>query len=159
MAKVFSYSQPMLGLYELEKKNKTEYRIHLLYDNMKCERYTDHTGRDLWNDIEEYLKSKFEHVILRLGSDNDYFDNEAYLWVHVDLNTGKETIKTIVDGLNEKYMSDWLQHVNIPKLTRMLEVKFRNTKFLLESVCEYQKQFGYESTRAAINIYLDIKDS
>jgi hypothetical protein len=158
MADVFRYIPPVHGLYNLEKQDKTEYGIHLIYENMKSERYNDHTGRDLWEDIEEYLRSKFENVILKLGSDNNYDDNEKYLWVHVALSTGKETIKIIIDDLNEKYTSDWLQHIQIPKLTRMIEEKFRNTPFLLQSVCEYQRQFGYEAAQAAISVYLRIKD-
>jgi hypothetical protein len=154
MASVFNYSQPTWGLWRL-KQNETEYRITLIREKLKCERYRDHTGRYLWDDAEEYLRCTFESVILALEFDRDDEDDERYLWLHLKLDTAKETIKTIVDALNEKYAADWRQYVRVPKLRQMIEEKFRNLEFLLQSVCEYQRQFGYDATQAAIAVYFN----
>ena len=154
MTSVFNYSQPTWDLWRL-KHNETEYRIKLVHSKLKCERYSNHTGHDLWDDVEAYVRSTFESVILALDFDTDYDDEETYLWLHIKLDTAKETIKSIVDALNEKYAADWLQYVRVPKLRRMIEEKFRNVEFLLQSVCEYQRQFGYDATQAAIAVYFN----
>jgi hypothetical protein len=154
----FSYHKPTWGLSGLEQKNKTEYRINLVSEKDTCQKYEDHTGGDLWDEVETHLKSKFGDVILEMESDRDHHDDHKYIWLHLDLNTGKETIKIIVASLNEKYTSDWRQYIRVPKLTRIIEERFRNTEFLLQSTCEYQRQFGYEKTRTAIKSYLDMKN-
>jgi hypothetical protein len=155
MARVFSYVKSILDPYSLEEKNEIEYRIELVRGKLKCERYDDYTGRDLWEDAEEYVRSTFESIIIALDSDVHHDDGERYLWLHLKLDTAKETIKTIVDALNEKYAADWRQYVRVPKLRQMIEEKFRNVQFLLQSVCEHQRQFGYDATQAAIAVYFN----
>ena len=67
-------------------------------------------------------------------------------------------ITKIIADLNEKYESDWKPFVRVPKLKRMLEERFRDQKFLLQSVCEYQRQFGFDQTQVAINVFFNLFD-
>lgn len=126
----------------VNRENLSEY--HIKIKNV-CLRYYDYNIDVLLFKVKEYL-SKYN---IRVNFDEDW-EGEKYSWIHVK-SDNDEFIKKIIQELNT------INFNQIPNLTEIICDKFKNTKFLLDSVCEHQKIYGYDETKRAIELYYSIK--
>lgn len=133
-----------------------EYHIFLkrkcLAKNYK-ENHPNHNN--LWDDVKLCIqKSEYNSFIESYNYDWDRKDT-LYMYIHVNINF-KDKIKSIIDLLNQTYQKEWIFYCNIPKLSSIIARKFEDNEFLINSILEDQRIYGYESTKAKTECYLKI---
>jgi len=144
----FEYTNPLF--------HDTEYHIKLdrtLYAKNYKENHPNHNN--LWDDVELCIKnSEYDSYILSYNYDWDNED-KLYMYLHFHKKEIRDIIKNIINLLNEKFNNEWLLYCTIPKLTSLIVLKFKNEKYLLDSICEHQRIHGYLNTKAKIDFYLN----
>ena len=145
--KVFTYRKPW--------DSETEFHIYLyrtyLGRNYK-ENHPNHNN--LWDDVRLCLqKSEYNSIIESYNYDWNSKD-KLYMFIYLRENNTSDVMNSIINLLNTTYQNEWILYCNMPKLSTLIVRKFNNIEFLINSICEDQRLYGYESTKSKTDYYL-----
>lgn len=125
---------------------KTRFNKNFVYPEIKSENNENSTSN----------KPLIKPIIKVCNIDYNDYSDDKYIWIHVEKHDDddKDLIEEIMKQLRAQYRNEWSIHLTIPTLRRMIYEKFNKDKlFLLTSVCEHQKLYGYESAIQACHFY------
>lgn len=151
----FYYISPLMQ-YILIEKNIKEYHIRLRNNKYYQHLYFQNFKKDIWIDIKRFINEKYKDIISQSGTDYTY-DNKTFIWIQIQKD---KNIDEIIKSLNEDWFSEKLINVNmIPKLLTIVNKTLEtDTKFMAQSICEYQAKYGKDKTIFTLDIFFsDIK--
>lgn len=151
----FYYISPLMQ-YILIEKNIKEYHIRLRNNKYYQNLYFQNFKKDIWIDIKRFINEKYKDIISQSGTDYTY-DNKTFIWIQIQKD---KNIDEIIKSLNEDWFSEKLINVNmIPKLLTIVNKTLESdTKFMAQSICEYQAKYGKDKTIFTLDIFFsDIK--
>jgi hypothetical protein len=123
----------------------------------KEQAYLDNTGRDLWEDIYDFIRDKYKDDIFESNIDCDENGGtpKNYVWIHIKKDGERKTIKRIIASLEEYFMSHMNQYM-IPKLLSTICKNLCSSElYFANALCEYQAKFRKERTKEFIHVYFE----
>jgi len=140
---------PLNDQYLLLKRNKVEYHIYM-------EDSDDATSRDLWLQVKHYLsRAPYRAGLFEIGIDKSYNNKHYFLWMHVYFQNHDKFISNVIHDLNANFIAKY----RMPSLVTLITNNFvRDEKSFTLAICEFQDQYGKDSTKHVLEIYYrDIK--
>lgn len=144
-----------------ENVNETHIHMHDSYDicNDSEETYRDNTGRLLWKDILNHIKSNIDtELMIDSGVDHNYSEKNTYIWFHIKFDEKKTITKTneIILDLLEKFYDQEIRPNLMTKLVRMIQEKLnRPNRYFADALSVYQHMKGKEKTQEFIEFFFE----
>ena len=131
-----------------------EYHIHSYLDDEYREAFFDNCGKHFYKVIHKFIMDTFGEKIKANGFDENFGEDgcKRYIWIQLDKHTAKETIKAIIEKLQDKYEEEWYKY-KVPKLLTIVKNSLlKDVKSMAHAVSHYQKQNNFDKTQDTLHV-------
>jgi len=122
--------------------------------------YKSVTSNYFMEDVYEHILDNFEDKLIQHGHETKYDEEgpEDYVWVHVNKDSAKKDIASIVDSLEAQYNSKW-RFQRIPTLLTIVAKQLNRRQVLAYAVSDFQRRRGLVETQNALHVLFNDIDS
>lgn len=131
-----------------------EYHIHTYLDDDYREAFFDNCGKHFYKVIHNFVMDNFGEKIKGDGFDEKYGVEgcDRYIWIHLDKNGAEQTIKDIIEKLQDKYDEEWYKY-KIPKLLTIIKNSLlKDVKSMAHAVSHYQNLHSFDKTQGTLHV-------
>jgi hypothetical protein len=111
------------------------------------------TSNSFMEDVYKYILDNFEDKLITHGNDTRYDEDgvEEYIWVHVNKDSAKKDITSILHSLEAQYLSYW-RFQRIPTLLTIVQKQLDINLVLAYAVSDFQRRRGLVETQNILHV-------